>query len=73
MTQADGAIVPQLVLAFDWAPALFGADTPLGKHPKVAAYWTTIQRDPIIARLIAETRDAITGEQTKARAAAKAR
>ncbi len=69
LTQADGAIVPQLILAFEWAPALFGVDSPLGKHPKLAAYWTAIRRDPIIARLIAETRDAIAGEQAKARAA----
>jgi len=67
LTQADGAIVPQLILAFEWAPALFGTTTPLGKHPKLAAYWGAIQRDPIIARLITETRDAITGEQAKAR------
>ena len=69
LTQADGAIVPQLILAFEWAPALFSADSPLGKHRKLAAYWTAIQRDPIIARLITETRDAIAGEQARARAA----
>jgi glutathione S-transferase len=69
LTQADGAIVPQLILAFEWAPALFGADSPLGKHRKLAAYWAAIQRDPIVARLIAETREAITGEQARAKAA----
>ncbi len=69
LTQADGAIVPQLILAFEWAPALFGAPSPLGRHAKLAAYWSAIQRDPIVARLIAETRDAISGEQAKARAA----
>jgi glutathione S-transferase len=69
LTQADGAIVPQLILAFEWAPALFGSESPLGKHPKLAAYWTAIRRDPIIARLIGETRDAIAGEQAKVRAA----
>ena len=72
LTQADGALTPQLVLAFDWAPALFGRPSPLGKHPKLAAYWTAIQTDPIAGRVITETREAIIGEQTKARAAAKA-
>ena len=72
LTQADGAIVPQLILAFDWAPVLFGTDSPLGKHPRLAAYWRAIQKDPIIDRLIAETRDAIADEQAKARAAARA-
>jgi glutathione S-transferase len=70
LTQADGAIVPQLILAFEWAPALFRADTPLGRHPKLAAYWRAIQGDPIIARLIGETRDAISGEQASAKARA---
>ena len=69
LTQADGALVPQLILAFEWAPALFGGANPLGRHPKLAAYWAAIQGDPIASRLIAETRDAITGEQARARAA----
>ena len=69
LTQADGAIVPQLILAFEWAPALFGAPSPLGRHGKLAAYWSAIQKDPIVARLIAETRDAVAGEQARARAA----
>ena len=60
---------PQLVLAYEWAPALFDRPSPLGKHPRLAAYWTAIQRDPIAARLIEETRTAIKGEQAQARAA----
>jgi glutathione S-transferase len=71
LTQADGAITPQLVLAYEWAPDLFGTPSPLGKHPKLAAYWRAIQSDPIAGRVIAETREAIAGEQAKARAAAR--
>jgi glutathione S-transferase len=74
LTQADGALTPQLVLAYEWAPALFGTESPLGKHPKLAAYWAAIQADPIVARLLRETREAIGGEQAAARArAAEAR
>jgi glutathione S-transferase len=75
LTTADGALLPQLMLAYEWAPAVFGGENPLGKHPKVAAYWRGIEaRDPIAARLLKETRDAIAGEQARAReAAAKAR
>jgi glutathione S-transferase len=71
LTTADGALIPQLVLAYEWAPALFDRPSPLGKHPKLAAYWAAIQKDPIAARLIEETREAIKGEQVKARAAAR--
>ena len=69
LTQADGAIAPQLVLAYEWAPALFAAPSPLGKHPRLAAYWRAIQTDPIAARVIEETRTAITEQQAKARRA----
>jgi len=69
LTHADGAIAPQLILAYEWAPALFDAPSPLGKHPRLAAYWRAIQTDPIAARVIEETRTAIAGEQAKARAA----
>jgi glutathione S-transferase len=71
LTPADGALTPQLVLAYEWAPTLFDKPSPLGKHPKLARYWAAIQSDPIAARLIAETRDAIKGEQAAARAAAR--
>jgi glutathione S-transferase len=70
LSLADGALIPQLVLAYEWAPALFAAESPLGKHPKLAAYWRAITSDPIAARLIDETRKAVTDEQARARAAA---
>src|SRR5258706_8776868 len=74
LTQADGALVPQLILPFEWAPTLFVAPSPLGRHPRLAAYWRAIQTDPIVSRLIAETREAVAAEQAAARAmAARAR
>lgn len=73
LSQADGAIVPQLVLAAEWIPGLFGTPDPLPRLPRLSAYWRAIQTDPICARLIGETRDAIAGvaEQAKAQAAAR--
>jgi glutathione S-transferase len=73
LSHADGALVPQLMLAYEWAPSLFGRENPLGKHPKLAAYWAAIGADPICARLIAETREAVAGEQAAAQALAAAR
>jgi glutathione S-transferase len=73
LTWADGALIPQLMLAYEWAPALFDAPSPLGKHPKLAAYWAGIARDPIAARLLAETREAVAHEQQRAREIARQR
>jgi glutathione S-transferase len=71
LTQADGALIPQLMLAYEWAPAVFGQPSPLGRHPKLAAYWRAVQSDPIPARLIRETREAVAQEQARAAAAAE--
>jgi glutathione S-transferase len=73
LTWADGALLPQLMLAYEWAPKLFDASSPLGRHPKLAAYWQGIVRDPIAARLLQETRDAVAQEQENARALARQR
>jgi glutathione S-transferase len=73
LSQADGTIVPQLVLASEWIPQLFGTPDPLAGLPKLSAYWRAIQADPIAARLIAETRAAIGEQQAKSRALADAR
>lgn len=73
LTWADGALIPQLMLSYEWAPALFEGETPLGKHPKLAAYWAAIGRDPIAARLLKETRDAVAHEQERAREIARMR
>ena len=72
LTQADGAIAPQLVLASEWIPALFGTPDPLADLPRLASYWRAAAADPIIARLVAETRDAIAEQQALAKARAKA-
>ena len=71
LTWADGALVPQLMLAYEWAPGLIGAPSPLGKHPKLAAYWAAVVSDPIVARLLQETRDAVAQEQANAKALAR--
>jgi glutathione S-transferase len=73
LTQADGAIAPQLVLAAEWIPELFGTPDPLSSLPRLSAYWRAIQRDPIVARLVTETRDAIAAQQVAAKALAKQR
>ena len=72
LTQADGAITPQLILACEWIPGLFGTPDPLEGLPKLSAYWRAIQTDPIASRLITETRDAIAHEQASAKAQASA-
>ena len=70
LTRADGALLPQLVLAYEWAPALFGS--PRARSASIPSSPPTGARspaDPIAARLLKETRDAITGEQARAQAA----
>ncbi|HEX2590384.1 MAG TPA: glutathione S-transferase family protein [Rhizomicrobium sp.] len=63
LTQADGAVIPLLVLAFEWAPVLFDRTSTEGDLPKLSAYWKAIAHDPIASRLIHETREAITALQ----------
>jgi len=70
LTWADGALLPQLMLAHEWAPALFGGSSPLEGRAKLWAYWTAIQRDPFAARVLAETREAVAKERERARALA---
>jgi glutathione S-transferase len=73
LTQADGAIVPDLVLASEWIPSLFGTPDPLAELPKLSAYWAAVQTDPLAARLITETREAIVEQQAAAKALASRR
>ena len=63
LTQADGALLPQLLLAFDWAPKLFDRPSPESGLPRLSAYWKAIQNDPIAGRVLKETRDAIAEAQ----------
>jgi glutathione S-transferase len=58
LTHADGTLVPILLLVAEWMPIFRGPDLLEGR-PKIAAYWASIGRDPICARLIAETRQAL--------------
>ncbi|HEY2176942.1 MAG TPA: glutathione S-transferase family protein [Caulobacteraceae bacterium] len=71
LTWADGAIAPQLVLAGEWIPQVFGTPDPLPALPKLSAYWRAIQGHPIVGRLIAETRQAIAEQQAAAKALAR--
>lgn len=63
LTHADGVLVPILMLAADWAPALYGTDNPLLQLPKLAAYYGAVRADPIIARVMGETQNAIAERQ----------
>jgi glutathione S-transferase len=65
LTQADGALIPLLILAFEWAPKLFDRPNPQVDLPKLSGYWNTIVNDPIARRLIDETRSAIAELQKK--------
>jgi glutathione S-transferase len=65
LSQADGALAPQLMLAFEWAPKLFDRPSPEAVLPKLRAYYKAIKRDPIAGRVIRETYDAIAAAQTR--------
>jgi glutathione S-transferase len=65
LSHADGALAPQLMLAFEWAPRLFDRPSPESQLPKLAAYYKAIRRDPIAARVMQETHDAIAKAQTR--------
>ena len=58
ITQADGALIPMLLLVEHWLP-IFRGPALLPRHPKTAEYWQRIQTDPLAARVIAETRQAL--------------
>jgi glutathione S-transferase len=58
ITQADGALIPMLVLVEHWLP-IFRGPALLPRHPKTAEYWRRVQSDPLAARLIGETREAL--------------
>ncbi len=59
LTQADGVLLPVLLLVDEWLP-IFRPPAPLlDAVPKTRAYWRVLARDPIAARLIEETRAAL--------------
>jgi glutathione S-transferase len=59
LTQADGVLLPILLLVDEWLP-IFRPPAPLlDAVPRTRAYWRLLARDPIAARLIEETRTAL--------------
>jgi glutathione S-transferase len=65
LSVADGALAPMLILAEEWAPAVFGTAPPLQRFPKLLAYWRSVQADPVVSRVVRETRDAIVQSRTR--------
>ena len=53
LTLADCTLVPALFMIENVLPATDTPD-PLPDHPKVAAYWTAIRREPSAARVMVE-------------------
>jgi glutathione S-transferase len=53
LTGADCALVPLLYFAAR-AAHLFPGAAPFAPHPRLAAYWRSIARDPVAARVLAE-------------------
>jgi glutathione S-transferase len=58
LSHADGTLVPIVLLSVEWMPIFRGPDL-LATRPRLAAYWAAIAHDPICARLIDETRQAL--------------
>jgi glutathione S-transferase len=59
LTVADGGLAPMLILAEEWVPSVFGTAPPLHRFRKLSAYWRDVQADPIVSRVVRETREAI--------------
>jgi glutathione S-transferase len=58
LTLADGALAPMLILSDEWVPRRFGCPSPLTGFSRLSQYWQAVQADPVVARVVAETRDA---------------
>ena len=59
LSQADGALIPMLLLVAEWLPIFRGPKPLLDAVPKTRKYWEDIAKDLIAERLIAETREAL--------------
>jgi len=59
LSQADGALIPMLLLVAEWLPIFRGPEPLLDAVPKTKKYWEAIAKDPIAERLIGETREAL--------------
>ena len=74
LTWADGALDPAAdALLRVGARRCSRRRARSASTPKLAAYWAAIGRDPIAARLLKETRDAVAHEQERARELARQR
>lgn len=62
---ADGTLAPMLILVDEWAPKVFGRDSPLPGFPKLSSYWRQVQANPWLARVVRETREAIARRQAE--------
>jgi glutathione S-transferase len=69
LTVADGALAPMLILAEEWTPSVFGSAAPLQRFAKLSEYWRRVQTDPIVSRVVQETRDAIAQSRAQRSAA----
>lgn len=54
MTTADASAFPHFVFMTYMLPQFFGWENVFGGRPKLAAWWDTIQQDPVAARVIQE-------------------
>lgn len=59
ITIADCALVPFLFFFADRMVAALGRAPITGKRPKLAAYWTRIQAEPVVERVLGEMRTAL--------------
>jgi glutathione S-transferase len=66
LTQADGVLLPMLLLVDEWLPIFRPPEPLLDRVPKTRAYWRTLARDPVCARLIEETRTALRNSMQRA-------
>lgn len=55
MTQADCALVP-IIFYIDLGLPLLGHEGELARHPKLAAWWERIPKEPIVAEVLGELR-----------------
>jgi hypothetical protein len=51
-------LLPILLLVVEWLPIFRGPDL-MADRPRLAAYWQSISKDSVCARLIEETRAAL--------------
>jgi len=58
ITLADAALAPGFFFISRLLPML-GRANPLEKHPKAAAWWAAVQKDPNVARVLDEMGKAV--------------